>query len=205
MFFYIGIWLCSYTNWCLELKSISFVWLFFNISVHNWFTNNSFAEEVVMISIASLIILFSVQRYNTSKVGLAVGPALFIWFCSLAVIGIFNLLKYGFHCLKAFSPVYIYYFFKRNPSQAWMSLGGCLLCATGKKQNFTNFIWKEKTKLVTFTPLSFARFFWKSNCFFLSTEYYHTVFWWKLVIHHMLSIYFCKGNFFRVYHLIMTK
>ncbi|RWW21947.1 hypothetical protein GW17_00013872 [Ensete ventricosum] len=89
-------------------------------------------DEVVMISIASLIVLFSVQRFGTSKVGLAVGPALFIWFCSLGVIGIYNLLKYGTYVLRAFSPVYIYYFFERNPTQAWMSLGGCLLCATGK-------------------------------------------------------------------------
>ncbi|KAJ1402248.1 Potassium transporter [Sesbania bispinosa] len=44
-------------------------------------------DEVVMISVACLVILFSVQKYGTSKVGLAVGPALFIWFCSLAGIG----------------------------------------------------------------------------------------------------------------------
>ncbi|THU69890.1 hypothetical protein C4D60_Mb08t19190 [Musa balbisiana] len=87
-------------------------------------------DEVVMISIASLIVLFSVQRFGTSKVGLAVGPALFIWFCSLGFVGIYNLFKYGTDVLRAFSPVYIYYFFQRNPTQAWMSLGGCLLCAT---------------------------------------------------------------------------
>ncbi|KAG6516974.1 potassium transporter 7-like isoform X1 [Zingiber officinale] len=95
-------------------------------------------EEVVMISIASLIVLFCVQRFNTSKVGLAVGPALFIWFCSLGIIGVFNLFKYGFSVLKAFNPVYIYYFFWRNPSQAWMSLGGCLLCATGSEAVFAD-------------------------------------------------------------------
>ncbi|THU46974.1 hypothetical protein C4D60_Mb09t10610 [Musa balbisiana] len=95
-------------------------------------------DEVVMISIASLIVLFSVQRFGTSKVGLAVGPALFIWFCSLGVVGICNLLKYGTYVLRAFSPVYIYYFFKRNPTQAWMSLGGCLLCATGSEAMFAD-------------------------------------------------------------------
>ncbi|WOL04934.1 potassium transporter 7-like [Canna indica] len=94
--------------------------------------------EVVMISVASLIILFSVQRFNTSKVGLAVGPALFIWFFSLGIIGIFNLSKYGIDVLKAFSPFYIYNFFKRNLSQAWMSLGGCLLCATGSEAMFAD-------------------------------------------------------------------
>ncbi|XP_073115594.1 probable potassium transporter 14 isoform X3 [Elaeis guineensis] len=94
--------------------------------------------EVVMISVAFLIVLFSVQRFGTSKVGLAVGPALFIWFCSLGGIGIYNLLKYGTKVLRAFNPVYIYQFFKRNPTQAWMSLGGCLLCATGSEAMFAD-------------------------------------------------------------------
>ncbi|KAJ6416105.1 hypothetical protein OIU84_004832 [Salix udensis] len=88
-------------------------------------------EQVVMISVAFLVILFSVQKFGTSKVGLVVGPALFIWFCSLAAIGIFNLVKYDISVLRAFNPVHIYYFFKRNSSKAWRALGGCLLCATG--------------------------------------------------------------------------
>lgn len=86
-----------------------------------------------MISVAFLVILFSVQKFGTSKVGLAVGPALFIWFCSLGGIGIYNLVKYDSSVLKAFNPVHIYYFFKRNSTKAWYALGGCLLCATGNQ------------------------------------------------------------------------
>lgn len=89
----------------------------------------------MMISVAFLVILFSVQKYVTSKVDLAVGPALFIWFCSLGVIGIYNLLKYGGTAFAAFNPIYIYYYFESNSTQAWMSLGGCILCATGKIHN----------------------------------------------------------------------
>ncbi|OUZ99328.1 potassium transporter [Macleaya cordata] len=95
-------------------------------------------DQVVMISVAFLIILFSVQKFGTSKVGLAVGPALFIWFCSLGGIGIYNLVKYGYTVLNAFNPVHIYYFFKRNSTQAWLSLGGCLLCATGSEAMFAD-------------------------------------------------------------------
>ncbi|CAI8595450.1 unnamed protein product [Vicia faba] len=36
-------------------------------------------DQVVMISVACLVVLFSVQKYGTSKAGLAVGPALFLW------------------------------------------------------------------------------------------------------------------------------
>ncbi|KAF7803718.1 potassium transporter 7 [Senna tora] len=95
-------------------------------------------DEVVMISVACLVILFSVQKYGTSKVGLAVGPALLIWFCSLACIGIYNLFKYDSSVLRAFNPIYIYYFFKRNSTKAWYSLGGCLLCATGSEAMFAD-------------------------------------------------------------------
>ncbi|KAL9319819.1 hypothetical protein ACSQ67_011658 [Phaseolus vulgaris] len=92
----------------------------------------TFKNEVVMISVACLIALFSVQKYGTSKVGLAVGPALFIWFCSLVGIGIYNLVKYDSSVLRAFNPIHIYYFFARNSTKAWYSLGGCLLCATDR-------------------------------------------------------------------------
>ncbi|XP_062077124.1 potassium transporter 7-like [Humulus lupulus] len=95
-------------------------------------------EQVVMISVAFIIVLFSVQKYGTSKVGLAVGPALFIWFCSLAGIGIYNLVKYDSSVLRAFNPVHIYYFFKRDSTKAWYSLGGCLLCATGSEAMFAD-------------------------------------------------------------------
>lgn len=95
-------------------------------------------DEVVMISVAFLVILFSVQKYGTSKVGLAVGPALFIWFCSLAGIGIYNLIKYDTSVLRAFNPVHIYYFFERNSVKAWYALGGCLLCATGSEAMFAD-------------------------------------------------------------------
>ncbi|KAJ4801344.1 Potassium transporter [Rhynchospora pubera] len=106
--------------------------------------------EVVMITVAFLVVLFSIQRFGTSKVGLALGPALFIWFCCLAGIGIYNLINYGYEALRAFNPVYIYRFFKSNPSQAWLSLGGCLLCATGSEAMFADLCYFS-VKSVQFT------------------------------------------------------
>ncbi|XP_026446995.1 potassium transporter 7-like isoform X3 [Papaver somniferum] len=95
-------------------------------------------DQVMMISVACLIILFSVQKFGTSKVGLVIGPALFIWFCSLGGIGIYNLVKYGYTVLNAFNPVHIYFYFERNSTQAWLSLGGCILCATGSEAMFAD-------------------------------------------------------------------
>uniref|UniRef100_A0A7C8ZX68 Potassium transporter n=1 Tax=Opuntia streptacantha TaxID=393608 RepID=A0A7C8ZX68_OPUST len=95
-------------------------------------------EEVVMIAVAFLIVLFSVQRYGTSKMGFIVGPALFIWFCSLAGVGIYNLVECDQAVWKAFNPMQIYYFFKRNKIEAWYALGGCLLCVTGSEAMFAD-------------------------------------------------------------------
>ncbi|XP_020256742.1 potassium transporter 7-like isoform X2 [Asparagus officinalis] len=96
------------------------------------------SDETVMITAVSLIVLFSLQRFGTSKVGLAVGPALFIWFCCLAGTGAYNLMNYGTTVLRAFNPICIYYYFKKHSTQAWMSLGGCLLCATGSEAMFAD-------------------------------------------------------------------
>ncbi|KAL9235378.1 hypothetical protein vseg_010140 [Gypsophila vaccaria] len=94
--------------------------------------------EVVMVAVALLVLLFSVQRYGTSKMGFIVGPALFIWFCCLAWIGVYNLLKYDRDVWRAFNPIHIYYYFQRNKVQAWYALGGCLLCATGAEAMFAD-------------------------------------------------------------------
>ncbi|XP_010530622.1 PREDICTED: potassium transporter 13 [Tarenaya hassleriana] len=95
-------------------------------------------DQVVIISVSLLVILFSVQKYGTSKMGLALGPALFVWFCCLAGIGIHNLIKYDSSVFRAFNPAHIYFFFKRNSVNAWYALGGCLLCATGSEAMFAD-------------------------------------------------------------------
>ena len=43
-------------------------------------------DQVVMISVSFLVILFRFRN-----MGLVVGPALFLWFCYLITIGIYNL------------------------------------------------------------------------------------------------------------------
>ncbi|KAL7600878.1 hypothetical protein Lser_V15G24359 [Lactuca serriola] len=104
-------------------------------------------DHVVMISVAYLIILFSVQKFGTSKIGLVIGPALFVWFCSLGGIGIYNLVKYDSSVLKAFNPLHIYYYFKRDSTKAWYSLGGCLLCATGSEAMFADLCYFSVTAI----------------------------------------------------------
>ncbi|XP_042500705.1 putative potassium transporter 12 isoform X1 [Macadamia integrifolia] len=95
-------------------------------------------NAVVILSIFFLIGLFSIQRFGTGKVGVMFAPALGLWFFSLGSIGLYNLLKYDITVLRAFNPVYIYYFFKRNSAKAWSALGGCVLCITGAEAMFAD-------------------------------------------------------------------
>jgi K+ transporter len=90
-----------------------------------------FADAVVIVSILVLLLLFSVQRFGTGKVGVMFAPVLALWFLNLGTIGVYNIVKYDISVVRAFNPMYIYYFFEMNGIKAWSALGGCVLCITG--------------------------------------------------------------------------
>ncbi|CAL5017215.1 unnamed protein product [Urochloa decumbens] len=87
--------------------------------------------QVVWISVAILFMLFSVQRFGTDKVGYTFAPIISIWFLLIAGIGLYNLIANDIGVLRAFNPMYIVHYFKRNGKDGWISLGGVILCVTG--------------------------------------------------------------------------
>ncbi|XP_030956987.1 potassium transporter 5 [Quercus lobata] len=93
---------------------------------------------VVGVSVAILILLFSVQRFGTDKVGFSFAPIIFVWFLFISGIGLYNLFKYDLGVLRAFNPAYIVKYFKRNGKRGWISLGGVLLCVTGTEAMFAD-------------------------------------------------------------------
>ncbi|KAJ9709009.1 hypothetical protein PVL29_000819 [Vitis rotundifolia] len=95
-------------------------------------------NAVVLVSVIILVGLFSIQQFGTSKVGFTFAPALALWFFCLGSIGIYNLVKYDITVLRAFNPAYVYLFFKKNSTQAWSALGGCVLCITGAEAMFAD-------------------------------------------------------------------
>ncbi|XP_047173771.1 potassium transporter 5-like [Vigna umbellata] len=95
-------------------------------------------DAVVGITIAILIVLFSVQRFGTDKVGFSFAPIILVWFLFIAGIGFYNLFKYDIGVLRAFYPKYIYDYFKRNGKNGWLSLGGVFLCITGSEAMFAD-------------------------------------------------------------------
>ncbi|CAA7040607.1 unnamed protein product [Microthlaspi erraticum] len=93
---------------------------------------------VVFVAVVILISLFSVQHYGTDRVGWLFAPIVFIWFLSIASIGMYNIWKHDSSVLKAFSPVYIYRYFKRGGRDRWTSLGGIMLSITGIEALFAD-------------------------------------------------------------------
>jgi len=101
--------------------------------------HSSLSQEVVaMISVAILVILFSVQRFGTQKVGYSFAPAILIWYLFISIIGIYNISKHDTSVFKAFYPKYIFDYFRRNSKQGWISLGGIVLCITGTEAMFAD-------------------------------------------------------------------
>ncbi|XP_057773917.1 potassium transporter 5 [Salvia miltiorrhiza] len=95
-------------------------------------------DAVVYISIAILIILFMVQRFGTDKIGYSFAPAVCTWFMLISGIGLYNLFKHDITVLRAFNPIYIIDYFKRNGKEGWVSLGGVVLCITGTEAMFAD-------------------------------------------------------------------
>ncbi|VAH68914.1 unnamed protein product [Triticum turgidum subsp. durum] len=95
-------------------------------------------SEVVWISVAILFLLFSVQRFGTDKVGYSFAPIISVWFIFIAGIGVYNLAAHDVTVLRAFNPKYIVDYFGRNGKEAWVSLGGVVLCITGTEAMFAD-------------------------------------------------------------------
>lgn len=86
----------------------------------------------MLVAVAILVGLFSMQHYGTDRVGWLFAPIVLTWFILIGSIGIFNIWRYDSSVLKAFSPVYVYHYFKRGGRDSWTSLGGIMLSITGK-------------------------------------------------------------------------
>ena len=87
-------------------------------------------EFVVPITIGSLVVLFSAQKFGTEYIGRAFGPVMIVWFAVLAAAGIGQLASDP-AMLKALSPTYAIDFFTAHPKVTFISLGAIVLTITG--------------------------------------------------------------------------
>ena len=88
------------------------------------------AHLVVPISVVILFGLFTVQRKGSGSVGLLFGPVMLVWFLSLAAIGLPEVIRHP-GVLQALSPSWAVRFFLDHGFEAFLTLGGIVLCTTG--------------------------------------------------------------------------
>ncbi|MBL7951146.1 MAG: KUP/HAK/KT family potassium transporter [Flavobacteriales bacterium] len=90
----------------------------------------------VPIVVVILSALFFFQRYGTQKVGGVFGPAMFVWFVMLCVLGLAQIGAYP-HMLQALSPVHAYRFLAEYPHAFWL-LGAVFLATTGAEALYSD-------------------------------------------------------------------
>ena len=88
------------------------------------------APLVVPIALIVLLLLFAIQRSGTRRVGILFGPIMMLWFLTLAVLGIINIIPTP-EVLLAVNPYYAFYFFAHNGSYGFLVLGAVVLAVTG--------------------------------------------------------------------------
>jgi KUP system potassium uptake protein len=88
------------------------------------------AHWVIPITLTIIAGLFAFQKLGTDSVGKLFGPIMCIWFATIAVIGIHNILDNP-SVLMAINPLYAIRFAIESPLVTFLTLGGVVLVLTG--------------------------------------------------------------------------
>lgn len=89
-----------------------------------------FKAYVLPITIAVLCVLFWIQRRGTEIIGALFGPVMCLWFATLAVLGIVNILHEP-AVMAALNPFYGAELIIQHPWQSFLALGAIFLAVTG--------------------------------------------------------------------------
>ena len=93
---------------------------------------------IVYITLAIILILFSVQRFGTEAVGKAFGPIMFLWFTFLGVMGIINFSQ-DLSVIRALNPYYaIHLLVSPENKLGIFILGNIFLATTGAEALYSD-------------------------------------------------------------------
>jgi KUP system potassium uptake protein len=87
--------------------------------------------SIILITLCIIVVLFSVQRFGTARIGKLFGPITLLWFIVIGVAGLYNVILNPM-ILKAFNPWYAIVFMTQE--HVWLSfvlLGTIVLAITG--------------------------------------------------------------------------
>jgi KUP system potassium uptake protein len=90
----------------------------------------AFHPFIIPVTLAVLFLLFYFQRRGTASVGSMFGPVMMVWFATLGVLGLFNIVESP-GVLKALNPVYGLGFLIDNRGIAIVAMGAVVLSVTG--------------------------------------------------------------------------
>lgn len=90
----------------------------------------AFQPYVVPLTVAVLVMLYTLQQHGTGGIGKWFGPIVLVWFAALAIMGIVNIIKTP-AILAALNPIYGIRFFINNGWIAFVALGAIFLAFTG--------------------------------------------------------------------------
>jgi len=96
------------------------------------------SSTIVGTTCAILILLFAIQPFGTHKIASTFAPIVIIWLLFNFCCGVYNLAKFDYTVLKAFSPYFAGHYLIRNGKEGWKSLGGLLLAFTGVEALFAD-------------------------------------------------------------------
>ena len=90
----------------------------------------SLTAYIIPITLAIVVVLFSVQQYGTHAVARWFGPVMLFWFTVIGVLGLIQIIAHPI-VLKAFNPTYATSFLWLDPIRAFFTLGTVVLAVTG--------------------------------------------------------------------------
>ncbi|KAK3393350.1 potassium transporter-domain-containing protein [Podospora didyma] len=96
------------------------------------------SSTIVGTSCGILLLLFFIQPLGTTKLASTFAPIVITWLGFNGAFGIYNLIKFDWSVLKAFSPYFAIQFFVVHKENGWRMLGGILLAFTGVEALFAD-------------------------------------------------------------------
>ncbi len=89
-----------------------------------------FDQIVIPVSLTVIVGLFLVQRRGTGSMGRAFGPVMLVWFLTIGVMGLIQIIQNPF-VLQALIPSFGVMFIYRHAMLAFIALGAVVLAVTG--------------------------------------------------------------------------
>jgi KUP system potassium uptake protein len=92
--------------------------------------DDDFANAVLPVTLGVIVVLFAIQRRGTARVGRLFGPIMVLWFLTLALLGILEIVRSP-QVLLAANPWHAVQLFAAHPGLGLVILGAVFLAVTG--------------------------------------------------------------------------